>query len=228
MGLRIGRCIRIGSNRKSSISGTSGRLALAVAATLCLSTALTADPVQDFERSVLHDPDAPVVGNPQGDVTTVAFLDYNCPFCRRSTPELDRYIASDPNVRVVYKDWPILAESSVLEAKVAIAAKYQGKYAAAHDALMAITVRPATKDAVKAAVKAAGIDVDRLNADLAAHDADITALLHRTTAQADAMKLRGTPVFLIGPMMKAQELDFDGFKQLVSEVRLAAGGHGDR
>ena len=172
-----------------------------------------------FVQSVLHDPDAPSVGNPNGDVTIVAFLDYNCPFCRRSTPELDRLIASDPNVRVVYKDWPILAASSVLEAKVALASKYQGKYAEAHDALMAIKVRPATSEVVNAAVQAAGVDVGRLNKDLEAHDADITALLQRTLSQADAMHLQGTPVFLIGPFIKAQELDFAGFRQAVADAR---------
>jgi protein-disulfide isomerase len=192
---------------------------VSLAATMTLP-ACAAGPSKDaFVQSVLHDPDAPLAGNPNGDVTIVAFLDYNCPFCRRSTPELDRFIASDPGVRVVYKDWPILAASSVLEAKVALASKYQGRYAEAHDALMAIKLRPATPEAVKAAVQASGIDVDRLNKDLAAHDADITALLQRTLSQADAMHLQGTPVFLIGPYIKAQELDFAGFRQSVADAR---------
>lgn len=173
----------------------------------------------DLVGMVLHDPDAPVAGNAAGDVTIVAFLDYNCPFCRRSTPELDRFIASDPGVKVIYKDWPILAPSSVLEAQVALAAKYQGKYAEAHEALMSIKVRPATKDAVKGAINAAGIDVDRLNKDLAAHDAEIKALLRRNLAEADALRLQGTPVFLVGPFLEARELNFDGFRQLVAEVR---------
>jgi protein-disulfide isomerase len=193
-------------------------------ATITLPAFAAAPDKDAFVQSVLHDPDAPVAGNPNGDVTIVAFLDYNCPFCRRSTPELDRFIASDPGVRVVYKDWPILAASSVLEAKVAIASKYQGKYVQAHDALMAIKARPATDEAVKVAMQAAGIDVDRLNKDLAAHDADITALLQRTLSQADAMHLQGTPVFLIGPFIKAQELDFAGFRQAVSDARARQSG----
>lgn len=187
--------------------------------TITCATAALAQQKPDLAGMVLHDADAPVAGNPDGDVTIVAFLDYNCPFCRRSTPELDRFIASDLKVKVIYKDWPILAASSVLEAQVALAAKYQGKYVEAHDALMGIKTRPATKDAIKAALKAAGIDIDRLNADLAAHDADITALLRRNLAEADALQLKGTPVFLIGPFVEAQEMNFDGFRQLVSEAR---------
>ena len=73
-------------------------------------------------------------------------------------------------------------------------------------------------------MQAAGIDVDRLNTDLAAHGADITALLQRTLSQADAMHLQGTPVFLIGPFIKAQELDFAGFRQAVSDARARQSG----
>ena len=177
----------------------------------------------ELTRMVLHDPASPEAGDPRGDVTIVAFLDYNCPFCRRTTPQLDAFLRSDPKVRVVYKDWPILAASSVLEAKVAVAAGYQGRYAAAHDALMAITVRPATREAVKAAVSGAGIDVARLNADLAAHDADIDALLARDNTEAEALGFQGTPVFLIGPFTIAQELDEAGFRQAVSDARARRG-----
>lgn len=191
-------------------------LALAVT----LAAPAVAGPKQgDLATAVLHDPEAPVGGNPMGDVTIVAFLDYNCPFCRRSTPELDKFVAGDPNVRVVYKDWPILAASSVLDAKMALAANYQGKYQQAHNALMAMKTRFASNDAVKDALKAAGIDMDRLNADLAAHNDEINALLKRNFAQADALGLQGTPVFLVGPFKLAQELDEAGFRQAVADAR---------
>ena len=99
-------------------------------------------------------------------------------------PQLDAFIKSDPNVRVVYKDWPILAASSVLEAKAALATNYQGRYQ------LAISVRPATKEAVKAAVQAAGIDIERLNKDLAAHNDEIEATLRRDNAEAEALGFR--------------------------------------
>src|SRR5574337_2173305 len=74
-------------------------------------------------HAILDDPDAPVGGNPNGDVTIVAFTDYNCPFCKRSEPDLQRIVAKDGKIRLVYKDWPILAESSVFGARLALAAK---------------------------------------------------------------------------------------------------------
>jgi protein-disulfide isomerase len=183
-----------------------------------LAPALAA-PTADLAQLVLHDPESPVGGNPNGDVTIVAFLDYNCPFCRRSTPQLNAFLATDPNVRLVYKDWPILSEASVTEAKVALAARYQNKYREAHDALMAITIRPASTAAVKTAMKSAGLDIDRLNKDLAAHNDDIDALLKRDEAEAEALGFQGTPVFLIGPFKMAQELDEGGFRQVVADAR---------
>ena len=184
----------------------------------------------DLTRLVLHDPASPTFGDPNGDVTIVAFLDYNCPYCRRSTPQLEAFLRSDSRVRVVYKDWPILSAASVTEAKVALAAAFQGRYLEAHNALMAIQVRPATGEAIKAAVQTAGIDVDRLNRDLSAHDEAITKLLARDNAEAEALGFSGTPVFLVGPFKFEQELDEAGFRQAVVDARArlttGAGGAG--
>ncbi len=105
-----------------------------------------AQQTQNLVESILNDPAAPIAGDPNGDVTIIAFLDYNCPYCRRATPMLDRLIASDRHVKLIYKDWPILAASSIVAAKVALAANYQGKYQIAHDALMAIKLSPATQE----------------------------------------------------------------------------------
>ncbi len=88
-------------------------------------------------EGILNDPATPVGGNPDGDVTIVAFMDYNCPFCKKSSPDLERFVKDDGKVRLVYKEWPILADSSVYGARLALAAKYQGKYLDAHLALMA-------------------------------------------------------------------------------------------
>jgi protein-disulfide isomerase len=87
---------------------------------------------------ILNDPEAPVGGNPNGDLTIVSFFDYNCPFCKRTVEPLNTVLESDGNVRHVYKDWPILAQSSVYGAKLALAAGYQNRYEEAYLALMGI------------------------------------------------------------------------------------------
>ncbi len=172
-------------------------------------------------NAILNDPAAAVGGNPKGDVTIVAFLDYNCPFCKKATPELQKLIKTDGHIRLVYKDWPILSEASVYGAHLALAAKYQGRYERAHGALMAVPGRRNGEEAMLAAVKKSGVDIDRLNVDLKAHDADISALIKRNGEQAQALGLQGTPIFLIGPFKVAAALDYAGFKKVVAKVRAA-------
>jgi protein-disulfide isomerase len=170
-------------------------------------------------EAILNDPDAPVAGNPQGDVTIVAFLDYNCPFCKKTAADLQRFVATDGKVRLVYKDWPILTKASVYGARLALAAKYQGKYDVVHAALMRIRGRGTSEESMLAAVKSSGVDMNTLQNDLDAHAADIAAILKRNMGQANALGLQGTPVYLIGPFKIAAALDYNGFEKAVSEFR---------
>ena len=169
--------------------------------------------------AILDDPEAPVSGDPQGDVTIVAFVDYNCPFCKKSDPELRRLVAADGRIKLIDKDWPILAQSSVYGARLALAANYQGKYQAAHAALMALRGKRSSEAAMRDAVRAAGADMTQLDAALAAHGDAIGALIERNAAEASALGLKGTPVYLIGPYLVEAALDYDGFSQVVSRFR---------
>lgn len=174
------------------------------------------------ETTLYNDPAAPVGGNPHGDVTIVAFFDYNCPFCKKADPALDEVVKSDGNIRLVYKDWPILTEASVYGARMALAAQYQGKYTTVHAALMGIFGKRIPQERMLEAIKASGVDMTRLNSDLSTHDQDISALLKRNQALADALALQGTPAFLIGPYKVPAALDADGFKQAVADARAHA------
>ncbi|MGH6760803.1 MAG: DsbA family protein [Phyllobacterium sp.] len=171
---------------------------------------------------ILNDPDAPVGGNPEGDLTIVSFFDYNCPFCKRTVDPLNAVLESDGKIRHVYKDWPILAPSSIYGAKLALAAKYQGKYEQAYHAMMAIDGGRVPEDKMRDAVKSAGLDMARLDADARRHNAAITKLLKRNNAQAEGLGLQGTPVFLIGQFLVASALDEAGFRQVVKDVREAS------
>lgn len=172
--------------------------------------------------AILRDPDAPEAGNPKGNVTIVTYFDYNCPFCKKSEPDLEKVVHDDGKIRLVYKDWPILTEASVYGAQIALGAKFQGKYQAAHDALMAIPGRGVSKDQMRDAVEAVGVDMPKLQGDLQSHGDAITALLRRTLSQAEAMGLQGTPVYLIGPYKVAAALDADAFKKVVAQARSRA------
>lgn len=173
---------------------------------------------------IVGDPAAPVGGNAKGDVTIVAYLDYNCGFCKRSAPALDKLVKTDGKIRLVYKEWPILAESSVAGAKIALAAAYQGKYETAHRALMALKGAKIPQATMLEAAKKAGVDMTRLQADAATHDADIVAALKRNDAQAKGMQFRGTPVYLIGPLKIEAALDYESFRDAVAQARARAKG----
>lgn len=162
----------------------------------------------------------PVGGNPKGNTTIVTFFDYNCPFCKRTVAPMNKVVAADGQIRVIYKEWPILATSSVFGAKLALVAAYQGKYLEAHHALMGLGRRPSEDDMVKA-VTATGIDMKRMEADTQAHGEAIMGLLRRNNREAEELGLQGTPAFIVGSFLIPAALDEDGFRQVVSDARKA-------
>src|SRR4030088_3527271 len=137
------------------------------------------------EALVLRDPDIPVAGNSEGDITIVEWFDYQCPYCRKLEPELRQVIKDDGKVRLVWKDWPILGPASVYAARLALATKYQGKLAEAHAALIGLDVK-LTEPGARERLAKAGIDVDRVLAALETNQDAIAAVLKRNDDQATA------------------------------------------
>jgi protein-disulfide isomerase len=195
---------------------------LAVLAAVCLPTIVLAQGIQLItvagQKEMLTDPGTDAVGAPNADVTIVEYLDYNCPYCKKLVPALQSLLAEDQKVAIVYKDWPILGDVSVYAARAALAARWQGKYLAAHDALMNAP-RLSQNDQVDATLKRAGIDVDTLKKDQSSHAKDIDALLARNDAEAHALNLRGTPGIVIGRQLLPGIVDLSGLKQLVADSR---------
>jgi len=175
------------------------------------------------EAAVLRDPDAPVVGNPDGDITIVEWFDYQCPYCRKLEPELRQVIQDDGKVRVVLKDWPILGPVSAVAARLVLASKYQGKYNQAHDALMGVNSK-LTEPRIDELLSGAGIDVDRAKKDLAANAKAIDAILARNNEQAEALGFRGTPAFIVGKFRVPGVLTTDQFQAVIADARKAKAG----
>src|SRR4051795_2795990 len=134
------------------------------------------------ESAVLRDPEIPVAGNADGDITIVEYFDYNCPYCRKVEPELRQVVQDDGKVRLVYKDWPVLGPVSTAAARLALATKYQDKYVAAHDALMSTASR-LTEPRIRELLAEAGIDVERAKRDLETNATAIDAILVRNHDQ---------------------------------------------
>lgn len=196
-----------------------GAGALAVGAVVSARAATDDDEVLT-ETKVLRDPDTPVAGNPNGNVTIVEWSDYNCPYCRKLEPELRQVVQDDGKVRLVMKDWPILGPVSVTAARTALAAKFQDKYHQAHDAMMGVSSR-LTEPRINELLAAAGVDMDRLKRDLAGRGSDIDALLKRNNEQAEAFGFRGTPSFIVGKYRVPGVLSMTQFEQVIADARKA-------
>lgn len=176
------------------------------------------------EAAVLHDPDVPVAGNVDGDISIVEWFDYQCPYCRKLEPELRQVVQDDGKVRLVWKDWPILGPVSVIAAKMALACKYQNKYAEAHDALLGINSR-LTEPRINEVLAGAGIDVDRAKRDATANEKAIVAILTRNYEQAEGLGFKGTPSFIVGKFRVPGVLTMDQFGQVIADARKAKAGN---
>lgn len=172
---------------------------------------------------ILNDPSSPVGGNPNGSLNIVTFFDYNCPFCRRASKPLDEVVKADGDIRLIYKEWPILTEASRDGAVLALAAHRQGKYETAHMALMKQEGR-ADAVAMRSVLEATDINMTLLDADQQEHGNAIDEQLARNSAISEALGLRGTPAYLIGPFLVGSALDKVGFEQVIKDARDRASG----
>jgi protein-disulfide isomerase len=171
--------------------------------------------------AVLRDPEIPVLGNPQGDLTVVEYFDYQCPYCKKIAPEIAQVVREDGKIRLVLKDWPIFGAVSKSAAQLALAAKYQNKYQEAHDALIGAAARLSDTTIPELLTKA-GVDVDKAKQDLQAHQKTIDDLLFRNDDQADAFGFEGTPAFIVGFFRVPGVVEMNVFKQIIADARAAA------
>ena len=172
------------------------------------------------EALVLRDPDVPSTGNPDGDINIVEWFDYNCPYCRKIAPEISQVVQDDGKVRLVLKDWPILGEVSKFGARMALAAKYQDKFIQAHDAMIGVSSK-LTEPRLHELLAAAGVDMDRLKADLTGNARAIDAILARNNAQAEAFGFKGTPSFIVGKFRVPGVLTMAEFEMVIADARKA-------
>jgi protein-disulfide isomerase len=187
--------------------------------------AFAADDEVLTEALVLRDPEIPAAGNVDGDITIVEWFDYNCPYCRKIDPELRQVIQDDGKVRLVLKDWPILGPVSKVASRMALAAKYQDKFMAAHEAMIGVASK-LTEPRIGELLSGAGIDIDRLKRDLETHAKAIDAILARNNDQALAFGFKGTPSFIVGKFRVPGVLTMAEFELVIADARKAKAGKG--
>jgi len=175
--------------------------------------------VAGFKDKIFNDPTSPVGGNAKGDVMMVEFFDYQCGYCKLSEEAIEKLMKDDKNVKLIYKDFPILGPTSVTATKAALAAVKQGKYIKMHDALMAKKDH-LTDDMVYQIAKEAGLDVDKLKKDMA--DESVTKIVDANLKLGSDIGVRGTPMFIIGTQIYPGALQYEQLKKAVDDARAAA------
>ncbi|MDX3884936.1 MULTISPECIES: DsbA family protein [Sphingomonas] len=169
-------------------------------------------------EGILADPDAPRIGPAAPALTIVVFSDYDCPVCRQSYDAMREALAGRRDVRIMFKEWPVLGPNSERAARVALAADRQGIYAAFHERLMRRQGR-IDDDLLRMAVEGAGGDWARIESDLAANAPAIDRALARNATEAFALGLSGTPAYLIGPLLVRGGLNEAGFRQAFRDAK---------
>ena len=165
-----------------------------------------------------NDQNAPVLGNPDGDVVLIEFFDYNCPYCKRSANDVNALIADDPNLKVVFREWPVLGEGSVFAARAALAARAQGKYDDMHWALMEQRGRVDEAN-VLAIARSLGLDMEQLLADM--RGPVVAAHIQVSMDLAQMVGFTGTPSFIIGDALVPGAVPRDQLESYIVAAREA-------
>ena len=173
----------------------------------------TSERLADAGDALFNEFPGAVLGNPNGSTVLVEFTDYNCPYCEASLKDVKRLVASDPDLKVIVREWPIF-EGSDVASRMALAAARQGKYAEFHDKMFAIG--PATPETVEQAARLVGLDMARATADAVSDG--VTAELARNQALARQIGFTGTPAWVTGDTAIGGAIGYDGLKEAIDEA----------
>lgn len=151
--------------------------------------------VGTYTAPLFHQADDPIAGNPKGTITVVEFFDYQCPHCSDMAPVVETIIKNNPDVRFVFKEFPIRGPSSELAARAALAANKQGKYYEFSHALLTAK-QPITQELIDQTAQKVSLNVDQLKKDM--NDKAVDKQIKDNMQLAQNLKLFGTPAFFIG------------------------------
>jgi len=172
--------------------------------------------------AIYDDPTSHIGGNPDGDITFVEFVDYKCGYCRKAFPELQSLLEADGNIRIIYKEFPILGEESLLASRFAVSAMLIGgdpAYGPLHDAMMTMRGN-VTEESLVAVADGLGLDGAAFLAGIS--DPQVDTVLGENHALASRLQITGTPTFVIGEQLVRGYVPLDAMTDVVAELRQAA------
>lgn len=177
-----------------------------------------AESLRKMNDLLVNNPVDPVGGNPEGSITIVEFFDYNCGYCKRANDTLQQLIADNPDLKVVYKEWPILSESSTTAAKIALAVNlaYPEKYETFHRAILSTRSVRSENDVWKI-VESLELDKEAVQAKL--DDPAIQKHLSESTTLAQHLGITGTPAFIVGDSLLKGAYPVEQIQKAIDEER---------
>jgi len=170
--------------------------------------------------AIFNSPRGVTLGNKDGDVTFVEFFDYNCGYCKRAMTDMLDLMKSDSKLKVVLKEFPVLSQGSVEAAQVAVAVRMQDptgkKYLDFHQKLLGGR-GAADKARAMAAAKEAGLDMAKLEKDLASSEVRVT--LEENMKLAESLGMNGTPSYVIGKQVVIGAVGAESLKEKIGIAR---------
>lgn len=149
-------------------------------------------------KQLFHTTQSPIEGNVNGDVNIVDFFDYQCGHCKTLSQTLYNLSKHDTNIRIIFKELPILGDESEAASRAALAAAKQGKYLAFHNQLMASDAL--SKSDILAIAKKAGLNMSKFKHDM--HSSAVRQEIRKNLALSQALNISGTPTLVIAKNMK--------------------------
>jgi protein-disulfide isomerase len=174
--------------------------------------------VKAHAKALFSSPDQVTLGNPKGNVTFVEFFDYNCGYCKRAMSDMLTLLKTDPKLKVVLKEFPVLGPGSVEAAKVAVAVRMQApkKYLEFHTKLLGGRGHADGARAL-AIAKEVGLDMARLEKDM--KSPEIQKTLQKDFKLAEALGLNGTPSYVIGDNVIVGAIGLKGLQEKINTAR---------
>lgn len=166
-----------------------------------------------------NDPTSFVTGNPDGDITIVEFLDYRCGYCKRAFPEIEALLESDPNIRLIIKELPILGEQSVLASRFALAVKQisgDEMYHTVHDALMEFR-GDVSQESLGRLAETLYLDIETIVP--AMNSEAINTIIAQNRALSQRLQITGTPTFVVDDQMLRGYVPLAQMQQIIAEMR---------
>ncbi len=175
---------------------------------------LQLEKIKKKRNEMLGDQGAPWAGNPQGDVTIFVFFDYHCGYCRRANAVIEKLLASDKNIKVVYKDYPIFGDYTF--SKAALAAQKQGKYKDFYDVLMSSDGNFSLENILDIA-KRLRLDMNKFTQDM--NGQAVESQVRSNMALGNSLDINSTPTFVFGDTIVPGSVTLDQFKDAIAKER---------